>query len=131
MNYVRAKEHDFSNKFVIPELNTSEVATQICEDVEEVCDKDEELAKIIIWALGRDKISASQIMSHFSMGNRAYDIVDQLCEMGLVSEKFANQQRTVLPQLLENVPDKVMVFLQNCGYTEDIVTETIRNRDNG
>ena len=131
VNYVRAKENDFSNKFVIPELNISEVATQICEDVEEVCDKDEELAKIIIWVLGRDKVSASQIMSHFSMGNRAYDIVDQLCEMGLVSEKFANQQRTVLPQLRESVPDKVMVFLQNCGYTENIVTETIRNRDNG
>lgn len=131
VNYVKAKEHDFANKFLIPELNTSEVTTQLCEDVEEVCDKDEELAKIIIWALGRDKISASQIMSHFSMGNRAYDIVDQLCEMGVVSEKFANQQRTVLPQLLDSVPDKVMVFLQNCGYMEDIVTETIRNRDNG
>lgn len=131
VRYVKDKEYDFSNKFVIPELTTSEVATQICEDVAEVCDKDGELAKIIIWALGRDKISASQIMSHFSMGNRAYDIVDQLCEMGVVSEKFANQQRTVLPQLLESVPDKVMVFLQNCGYTEDIVTETICNRDNG
>ena len=129
VNYVKAKEHDFSNKFVIPELITSEVATQICEDVEKVCDKDEELAQIIIWALGRDKISASQIMNHFSMGNRAYDIVDQLCEMGLVSEKFANQQRTVLPQLLESVPDKVRIFLRNCGYAEDIVAETICNRN--
>lgn len=130
VNYVKAKEYDFSNKFLIPELNTSEVEAQVCEDVEKICDKDEELAKIIIWTLGRDKISASQIMSHFSMGNRAYDIVDQLCERGLVSEKFANQQRIVLPQLLESVPDEVWVFLQKCGYTEDMVAKTIRNRDN-
>lgn len=130
VNCVKVKEYDFSNKFLIPELDTPDVATQVWEDVEKVCDKDEELAKIIIWTLGRDKISASQIMSHFSMGNRAYDIVHQLCEMGLVSEKFANQQRIVLPQLLESVPDDVWVFLQNCGYTEDMVAETIQNRDN-
>lgn len=130
VNYVKAKEHDFSNKFLIPELNTSEVETQVCENVEKVYDKDEELAKIIIWILAQDKISASQIMAHFTMGNRAYDIVEQLYGMGLVAEKFSNQPRKVLPQSVQDVSNEVQALLQNCGYTEDMVAETIRNRDN-
>lgn len=129
VDYVKAKEQDYGNKFYIPEMSILELPIQSSEEMEKVCNKDEELAKIIIWALGRNKISASQIMSHFSMGNRAYDIVEQLCEMGLVSEKFANQQRKVLPQSLEGVPDKVRKFLQSRGYMEDKVAETIGNRD--
>lgn len=130
VNYVKSKEHDFSYKFLIPELNTSEVETQVCEDVEKAYDKDEELAKIIIWILAQDKISASQIMAHFTMGNRAYDIVEQLYGMGLVAEKFSNQPRKVFPQSLQDVPNEVLALLQNCGYSEDMVAETIRNRDN-
>ena len=129
VNYVKAKEYDFSNKFLILELNTSEVEAQVCEDVEKICDKDEELAKIIIWILARDKISASQIMAHFTMGNRAYDIVEQLYGMGLVAEKFSNQPRKVLPQSFQDVPNKVRALLQNCGYSEDMVAEVIRSRE--
>lgn len=121
VNYVKAKEHDFGNKFLIPELNTSEVTTQLCEDVGKGCDKDEELTKIIIWTLGRDKISASQIMSHFSMGNRAYDIVDQLYEMRLVSEQFSKQPREVIPVCIEDLSPEVVSLLDQYGYGKDQV----------
>lgn len=127
---IKAKKYDFANKFTIPELEIAESPGQSNDEEEQGSHRDEELAEIIIWTLGRDKISASQIMNCFAMGNRAYGIVAQLCQMGLVEEKHANQQRSVLPQSLKDVPDEVWRFLQNCGYTEDMVAETIRNRDN-
>lgn len=127
---VKEREHDLDNKFLIPELDISELPMRICEDGNQICNKDKKIAQIIIWVLGRNKISANQIKNHFSMGNKAYNIVEQLCEMGLVAEKFANQQRRVLPQSLEGVPDKVREFLRRHGYTEDMVAEAIGNRDN-
>lgn len=128
VNYVKAKEHDFGNKFLIPELNTSEITTQLCEDVEKERDKDEELTKIIIWALGRDKISASQIMSNFSMGNRAYGIVDQLCEMRLVSEQFSKQPREVIPVFIEDLLPEVVSLLDKYGYGKNRIERIFKTK---
>lgn len=130
VNSIKGRDYDFDNKFIISEFEISELPLQISENEDKVYDKDKEIAQIIVWMLAQDKISASQIMSHFSMGNRAYDIVEQLCEAGLVSEKFSNQPRKVLSQSLESVPDKVMEFLQSHGYTADMVREAISSRNN-
>lgn len=86
VNYIKKRDYDFDNKFSIPEFEISELPMQICENGDKMCDVDREIAQIIIWILGLDTVSASKIMAHFAMGNRAYDIIKQLYEMGLIAE---------------------------------------------
>lgn len=131
VNFIKEKVYDPDSKFTIPEFELLELPEQVEEDERKICDKDKEMAQIIIWILSRDKVSASQIMTQFAMGNRAYDIVKQLYEMELIAEKFANQQRKVLPQSVESVPSKVMEFLQGQGYTADMVSDAISNKNGG
>ena len=64
------------------------------------------------------------------MGNRANKIMDKLCEFGLISEKFANQPRTVLSQSIEDISDEVMSFLKRQGKSAEDVAEAIRKRAN-
>lgn len=129
VNYVKAKEYDLRNKFLIPELSKLEMTTQNCGKVEKVCDKDEELAKIIIWVLERDRISAIQIMNHFKMGNRAYDIVEQLCEMKIVDEKFANQPRNVIPACIEDLLPEIVSLLVRYGYEKNQIERIFRGKE--
>ncbi len=46
------------------------------------------------------------------MGNRARDIINRLCEAGLISEKRANLPRQVLIRELGEIPEKILNFLQ-------------------
>ena len=39
------------------------------------------------------------------------------------------QPGKMLPKSLKDVPDEVRKLLQNCGCTEDVAAETIRNRE--
>ncbi len=88
-------------------------------------------AQIMLWALGQNEISCNAVMKAFGYGwNRANHFIDRLCEVGIVGELDAKLPRKVLPQTMDEVSDKTKEFLQNCGYTEDMVAETIRNRDN-
>jgi len=127
VDYVKAKEYDLGNKFLIPEPEKIEPVMQISGDLVEANKENEELANIIIWALGRDKISASQIMDRFSMGNRAYNIIEKLCEMGLVAEKFSNQQRKVLPKSVDDIPEELMDFLLGQGVSFEEIESAIDN----
>ena len=67
------------------------------------------------------------------MGNRADTIIDKLCELGLLSEKFSNQPRRVLPQSVEDAPQTVMDLLTCRGVSIDDVAAALskRNPDNG
>ena len=131
MNYIKSAEHDLSSKFLIPEYDPSEQIVQENEDFEDsydLHDRTKELADIIMWALERDNVSASQIMDRFSMGNRAYDIVEKLFEMGLITEKFANQPRTVLPRAVEELSEDVVKLLENHGYLREDISNVISKR---
>lgn len=131
VNYIKNAEHDLSRKFLIPEYDSSEQKIQEAEDFEDsddLQDRTKELADIIMWALGRDTISANQIMDRFSMGNRAYDIVEKLFEMRLITEKFANQPRTVLPRSVEELSEDVVKLLENHGYLCEDVSNAICKR---
>lgn len=131
VNYIKSAEHDLSSKFLIPEYDPSEQMIQEIEDFEDsddLHDRTKELADIIMWALGRDSISANQIMDRFFMGNRAYDIVEKLFEMGLITEKFANQPRTVLPRAVEELSEDVVKLLENHGYLREDISNVISKR---
>lgn len=132
VNYIKNAEHDLSSKFLIPEYDPSKQIVQEVEDFEDSDDlqaRTKELADIIIWTLGRDTVSASQIMNRFSMGNRAYDIAEKLFEMGLITEKFVNQPRKVLPQSAEELSETVMQFLQSNGFSSEDVSDAFVNRN--
>ncbi len=89
-------------------------------------------AQIMIWALGQHEISGNAVMKAFGYGwNRASHFIDGLYEAGIVEELDAKLPRKVIPQSMDEVSDKAKEFLQNCGYTEDMVAEVINNRNNG
>ena len=90
---------------------------------------DKELSDIIMWALSRKNVSALQIIEQFHMGNRAYDIVDDLCNLGIVSDQFANQPRKVIPQNIEDLSSETLVFLECHGYASEYIEETFNTKD--
>lgn len=131
---VRAVNQDPSGKFVIPEYVPSEdtpMSGILPEDAQDNSKKRQELAEIILWTLGRSDVSVDQIKREFSMGNRANGIMDTLCKLELVSEKFANQPRQVLPQTIEEVPDTVLQLLADCGIPSETVSVAISNQPCG
>lgn len=128
---INGTEQSTENKFLISDYVPS-AATPMSDILPEDARVDnkgqQELVKIILWALGHNNISAEQIKQKFSMGNRAKDFLDNLCDLGLVSEKFANQPRQVLPQCVEDVPDDVLQLLSRYGFSAEMVGAAINKR---
>jgi len=115
----------FSNSFSIPSTNIQTERTQgTAANV-----NGNELCQIILWVLERKTVSANQLIEHFKMGNRAYDIMDRLSEMGLVSKQIAKQPRTVLANRFEEIPPAVMDCLMDGGISEDKISEALQEKN--
>ena len=130
---IKAVEQDFSNMFVISDIAGSDFLTSLSvpvpTDVVQTDSGDEqEFASIILWTLAREEISASQLKQDFRMGNRANEIMDRLCEFRLISEKFANQPRKVLPQSAEDIPFKVKYFMTRWGKSAEDIAAALSKR---
>ena len=130
---IKASEQDFSNMFVIPEVAASDYLAPLSAlipagAVQTYNGDEQELASIILWTLTRENVSSLKIKEIFKMGNRADAIIDKLCEFGLISEKFSNQPRTVLPQSVEDIPDKVMAFMARWGKSAEDIAEALSKR---
>ena len=134
VNRVKATDQDLNDKFVLPEASADSPISLIVPAYAVQTDNGEEkeLVSIILWTLGREDVSSLKIKETFKMGNRADTIIDKLCEFGLLSEKFANQPRRVLPQSVEDIPDKIMDILARQGKSVDDVAAALskRNPDN-
>lgn len=121
---INSTTHNFSNKFVIEESDTLQMPIVETDVLEQRTSKDnKELADIIMWALGRKNVSALQIIEQFRMGNRAYGIVDDLCNMGIVGNQFANQPRKVIPKTVEDLSSETVAFLERHGYALETISE--------
>lgn len=90
--------------------------------------KNKELAGIIMWVLGNQTISALRIKDEFNIGNRANDIMEQLVQMKLISEKDANKPRKVFIQSAEDLSDNVSNFLKSYGYSPDDIDAAINSK---
>lgn len=90
--------------------------------------KNKELAKIIMWVLGNQTISALRIKDEFNIGNRINDIMKQLVQMKLISEKDANKPRKVFIQSTEDLSDDVSNFLKSYGYSPDDIDAAINSK---
>lgn len=88
--------------------------------------RNDELCRIIIWALGCDTVSAMQIKDIFEMGNRANDILEKLTELGIVANKDANKPRKVLPQCIDDLSDAAWTFLINNEIPEYVIKAAFR-----
>lgn len=93
-----------------------------------VAKSQKEFADILFWVLGRKKVSALEIKTTFRMGNRVNEIIEKLYEMSIITDKNANQPRKVIPQSIEEIPEKIMNLLQNNGYSIDMISEKISKR---
>ncbi len=127
---INSATHNFNNKFVIRESDAPQIPIVETDVVaQKRLTDNKELSDIIMWALGRKNVSALQIIEQFHMGNRAYDIVDDLCNMGIVGCQFANQPRKVIPQNIEDLSSETLVFLECHGYVSEYIEETINAKD--
>lgn len=131
---INETEQYLENKFVIPETavldshTASDIPSEVVRTASEI---EKEFVKIVLWTLEQDVIFVEKIKHKFSMGNRANGIMDKLCEAGLVSGKFSNQPRKVLPRSVEDISDSVMGLLKQNGISVENVFAAISNRTCG
>lgn len=123
----RIKLSDNSSK----DLGNNMAVNRIADSKPSKQDTDRRMfAQIMIWALGQNEISCNAVMKAFGYGwNRASDFIDRLYAVGIVGELDAKLPRKVIPQTVDEMSDKIKQFLQNCGYSEDMLAEAIRNRE--
>jgi hypothetical protein len=125
--------HDCSTKFKIPdEQLLSSLGTEISmQNTPPIKANSEmnELAKIILWALGRNAISANLIEAQFGMGRRAKGIVEKLFLMGIVSGKYHNQPRSIIPQSVDEISPEVTKLLLDSGISVDDIAVAIQSRN--
>ena len=125
--------HTMNNKFVIPEMETVEASSQTNEggaqlSISTVSKEQQELGNVVLWVLEHNAISASQIKTRFSMGNRVNGIMDKLCEMEIIAEKFANQPRKVLVESRDGIPEDVISLFKKCGFSEERISLAFNKR---
>lgn len=134
VSQIKMSCHGAENKFQINDMNEQNSNPQIPVDIASVHSSSKQreekvLADIIMWSLKRDNISANQVQDRFRMGNKAYAIVDRLCEMGLVSEKFANQPREVLIHSVNDLSSETVGLLERHGYTPEQIDEVFADKE--
>ena len=84
-----------------------------------------ELADILFWTLGRVTISTLQIQKNFKIGNRAYEFTNALHEMNIITDKFSNQPRKVIPTCIEDLSSDAIRLLEHYGHTTDQIAEIL------
>ncbi len=134
VSQIKISEHIMENKFQISNMVEKNLGSQIPTDITPLHPtakqrEEKVLADIIMWSLKRDNISANQVQEYFHMGNKAYAIVDNLCKMGLVSEKFSNQPRKVLAHSTNDISPEVVNFLERYGYTMEQIEKTFADKE--
>lgn len=109
-------------------LYLSEVPDEASLSNADVKKANKELADIAIWALSQKLISSRQMQNHFKMSKRADGIINKLKDMGIVSEKFSKQPRTVLPNCLDDLSQETLTFLNSQGYSTEAILKTINSK---
>ena len=126
---IKSEDYDLSNKFVIPEADLTEERVMDFLDDGVIDDSsNEELAKIVMWVLSLNEVSAANVKKRWSMGNRANTIMDNMFIMGIVSDKNGNKPRKVLPSTFEDISLETRALLAKYGYTEELISEVVGKR---
>ncbi len=90
---------------------------------------DQLLASVILWALGHDSISINMLVKDYNMGwNKASKLVKRLEELGIVSEPDGRFPRDVIPDSPEDIPEELIQFLVDAGYSRNAAANAIYSR---
>lgn len=133
LSHIKNSGHDLSNKFVIPEVDISQMQSGnprnfYISDISVDDSENKKFADIIMWTLSNKKVSANKLADIFHMGNKAHNIINSLCDMKIVSEQNAKQPRTVVPTCVDDISDDVLEFLSKYGYSKEVISDAISNR---
>lgn len=133
LNHIKTCEIDQSGMFSIDEYTLDDGVkdlTALARPAAVDDGKERELATIIAWVLGNQTVSVNQIKQHFSIGNRANDIMEKMHTLGLVGDKDSNKPRNVLVQQVEEISAAMMTLLEKYGYTVEAVTAVLESKRN-
>lgn len=134
ISQIKMSHYDMENKFQISNMDEQTPEPQMPMVIASIHPsakqrEEKELADVIMWSLRCRTVSANQMQKSFHMGNKAYEIINKLCEMGLVSEKFANQPREVIVRSADDIPPETVSLLERNGYTLEQVEETLAEQE--
>ncbi len=126
------EQYDAANKFVVPEAELDEIDMKaILDNMPQRADKDPALATNIMWALARTEVSVSKIQKELSLSrSEAEDFISTLQEKGFVSEKYSNQPRKVIPQVMSDLTEEQIEFLTRKGCTKEMLSQLYEARNN-
>lgn len=81
-------------------------------------DADQLLASVIYWALEQDYISINALATDYHLGwNKASAFVKRLEDLGIVDRPEGKLPRKVIPTSPEDIPEELIRFLQDSGYS--------------
>lgn len=126
-----------TNKFnlILPDLDPAgEAAPQVsqlsCSVVRNRPSRaDQLLANVIVWVLEQEKISTNRVMHKFPIGwNKAAELVKRMADLGIVGRPKGKLPREVVPAYPEDLPEELIIFLQNAGYSQDAIIDAFCKR---
>lgn len=122
-----------SLKFIISKMELSSLKSELTDDWREggmpskQCAGDKLLAKVIIWTLGQATISCNAMMREFGIGwNRANNLMSELYDLQMIQNLDAKLPRKVLPQTVNDLPEKVMALMEENRYLREDVENAFR-----
>lgn len=81
-------------------------------------DADQLLASAIYWALEQDYISINALATDYHLGwNKASTLIKRLEDLGIVDRPEGKLPRKVIPTSPEDIPEELIRFLQDSGYS--------------
>lgn len=133
VSLISSEQSDSSKKFIIPEASMEPLTIESDRPTPLprkplVSKHDKERASVIMWALGNDTLSTECIKSHFSMGNRAKDIMAFLTEQKIISPPHGKLARKILVSKPDQLPENILSLLHICGYSDEAIKAAIGNR---
>jgi len=91
--------------------------------------KDKKLADVTFWVLGCEKVSGNQISKRFKVSWRTADeLLEILHKAGIVDSVDAKLPRNVITVCMDELSSKAIGFLEEHGYTQDIIREVIDSK---
>lgn len=111
------------NSILKPDVSESEPSYPLIPQIYE-----EKLPEIILWTLGKEKISNKQIKDKYKIGyNNANNILDKLEKLNLITapKKGTKLPRLVIPKKIEDISEKVKEFLIKNQYTESDIQNAL------
>jgi len=136
---IRVKHGDYANYgFSFDNTNLIETGTNsnevVCFTTATVInqeDADDKLyAQVLIWTIGRNKVSGNLINTTFETGERGgKSLIDRLHKNGIVGPPDNKKPRTVTPSNIEDLTEDAISFLERYGYSEDDIIEAFNARN--